>query len=305
VPPTTRFRLPACIAVLGFAVLGLTACGSTPSPGHRLEVVAAENFWGSIATQLAGDRADVRSIVTNPDTDPHSYDPTAADARAIAGSQVAIVNGIGYDGWASHLLAANPDPRRVVLTVGDLLGLQNGDNPHQWYSPSAVRTVVAAIAAAYSKADPADARYFATRRRLFLTRSLSSYDMLLKQIRRQYAGTPVGYSESIFQPLGTYLGLRLLTPYSFAKAVAEGGDVSAQDTRTVERQLSRRLVRVWVFNSQNVSPEIDHLNAIARAEHIPIATVTETLSPANVDFEQWQVAELQQLRAALAEGAGR
>jgi zinc/manganese transport system substrate-binding protein len=299
-PSVARLVLVAC-----FALLGLTACGSTPSPGRRLAVVAAENFWGSIATQLAGDRADVHSIVTNPDTDPHSYDPTAADARAMAGSQVAIVNGIGYDDWASHLLAANPDSSRVVLTVGDLLGLENGDNPHQWYSPPAVSKVVAAITAAYTKADPRDAAYFAARKRHFLIRSLDSYDALLAEIRRLYAGTPVGYSESIFQPLGSYLGLRLLTPYSFARAVAEGSDVSAQDTRTVERQLSRRQVEVWVFNSQNVTPEIDHLNAIARAEHIPIATVTETLSPANLDFEQWQVAQLERLRAALAESAGK
>ncbi len=297
--PTTRVLLVACIALFG-----LTACGSTPSHGHRLDVVAAENFWGSIAAQLAGDRADVHSIITNPDTDPHSYDPTAADARAMAGSQVAIVNGIGYDSWASHLLAANPDKSRVVLTVGDVLGLENGDNPHQWYSPPAVRRVVSAISEAYAKADPADASYFAARNQVFRERSLATYDALLAQIRRRYAGTPVGYSESIFQPLGSYLGLRLLTPYSFAKAVAEGSDVSAEDTRTVERQLSARQVKVWVFNNQNVTPEIDHLNAIARAEHIPIATVTETLSPANLDFEQWQAAELEQLRAALALATG-
>jgi zinc/manganese transport system substrate-binding protein len=49
----------------------------------------------------------------------------------------------------------------------------------------------------------------------------------------RYAGTPVGYSESIFQPLGEYLGLKLLTPYSFAKAIAEGTDVNAQDKQTV------------------------------------------------------------------------
>ena len=243
--PTSRVLLVASIALLG-----LTACGSTPSHGHRLEVVAAENFWGSIAAQLAGDRAEVQSIITDPDTDPHSYDPTAADARTMAASQVAIVNGIGYDSWASHLLAANPDKSRVVLMVGDLLGLENGDNPHQWYSPPAVRRVVGAISEAYATADPADASYFAARRRLFLTRSLASYHALLAQIRRRHAGGPVGYSESIFQPLGSYLGLRLLTPYSFAKAVAEGSDVSAEDTRTVERQLSARQVKVWVFNAR-------------------------------------------------------
>ena len=296
---------PAVLAALCVAVFALAGCGSTPSRGNRLDVVAAENFWGSIAAQLGGDRAQVTSIVTNPDTDPHSYDPTASDARAMASSRVAIVNGIGYDGWASHLLAANPDSSRVVLTVGDVLGLKDGDNPHQWYSPPAVRRVAAAIAAAYTTADPADGAYFAARKRRFETVSLARYDALLARIRRSYGGTPVGYSESIFQPLGTYLGLRLLTPYSFAKAVAEGGDVSVEDIRTVESQLRNRLVKVWVFNSQNVTPEIDQLNSIARSEHIPIATVTETLSPAGLDFEQWQVAELEQLRAALARGTGR
>ena len=50
---------------------------------------------------------------------------------------MAIVNGIGYDTWASKLLAANPSSGRVVLDVGGLLGLKEGDNPHQWYSPPA------------------------------------------------------------------------------------------------------------------------------------------------------------------------
>ena len=82
----------------------------------------------------------VQSIIANPNTDPHSYEPTAADGVAIARSQMAIVNGIGYDAWASKLLDANPSSSRVVLNVGDLLGLKQGDNPHQWYSPSSVRT---------------------------------------------------------------------------------------------------------------------------------------------------------------------
>ena len=269
---------------------------------------AAENFWGSIAAQLAlaGDRADVRSIVTNPDTDPHSYDPTAADARAIAASQVAIVNGIGYDGWALHLLAANPDrtpgrahgrrparPRErrqsapVVLAArrsqgrgGDLGGLREGRSGRRPVFRHAEAPLPHALALLVRHAAEADSAAV-----------------------RRHAGGLLG--EHLRAARHVSRACDSWTPYSFAKTVAEGGDVSAQDTRTVERQLSRRLVRVWVFNSQNVSPEIDHLNAIARAEHIPIATVTETLSPANVDFEQWQVAELQQLRAALAEGAGR
>ena len=79
------------------------------------------------------------SIIVNPDTDPHSYEPTPSDARTMAGAKIAIVNGIGYDKWASQLLAANPVSGRTVLDVGDVLGLKEGDNPHQWYSPPRCR----------------------------------------------------------------------------------------------------------------------------------------------------------------------
>ena len=89
-------------------------------------MVAAENFWGSIAQQLAGSKVAVTSIIVNPDTDPHDYQPTASDARTMAGAKLAIVNGIGYDNWASQLLAANPVSGRTVLDVGNLLGTEGG-----------------------------------------------------------------------------------------------------------------------------------------------------------------------------------
>jgi zinc/manganese transport system substrate-binding protein len=288
----------------------VTGCGSGggtggASGGDRLQVVAAENFWGSIAAQLGGARVQVRSIISNPDTDPHSYEPSAQDARTMAGAQLAIVNGIGYDEWASHLLAADSASGRELLDVGSLLGLKGGENPHQWYSPTHVRTVIAAIVADYDRLAPADAGYFAQRRRTFETTGLQRYHALIAQIRARYAGVPVGYSESIFQPLGEALGLKLLTPYSFAKAIAEGAEVSAQDKQTVDRQASSREIAVWVFNSQNVTPDVQRVNDLARAARIPIATVTETLSPASDSFEQWQDAELEGLERALHEATGR
>ncbi len=270
-----------------------------------LQVVAAEDFWGSIASQLGGDRVTVDSIIVNPNTDPHDYEATAGDARTVAGGRLVIVNGIGYDNWASQLLAANPVSGRAVLDVGTLLGLSEGDNPHQWYNPSSVHEVIDAIVADYDQLDPAGRAYYAAQKRRFETVSLARYDALRAEIRKRYAGVPVGYSESIFQPLGQSLGLRLLTPSSFAKAVAEGTDVSANDVETVDRQARDHLIKVWVFNSQNVTPEVQRVNSIARAAHIPIATITETLSPATLDFEQWQVAELEGLLAALHRATGR
>ncbi len=273
--------------------------------GGRLQVVAAENFWGSIAAQLGGNRTQVSSIIVNPSTDPHSYEPSAKDAREMAGAKLAIVNGIGYDNWAPKLLAASPLAGRTVLNVGDLLGLKEGDNPHQWYSPASVQRVIAQIVADYDRLDPAGAAYYAQREWTFETVDLANYDRLRKEIRERYAGTSVGYSESIFRPLGEDLHLRLLTPYSFAKAVAEGTDVTAEDKQAVDRQAEDRQIKVWVFNSQNVTPDVQRVNELAKAAGIPIAKVTETLDPAGNTFEQWQVAELEGLMRALEEATGR
>jgi zinc/manganese transport system substrate-binding protein len=297
--------LAASLAVGAMLLAGCGSQGSASSGSGKLRVVAAENFWGSIAAQLGGDRAAVQSIIVNPSTDPHSYEPTAGDARTMAGAQLAIVSGIGYDEWASRLLAANPSSGRAVLDVGSLLGLKQGDNPHQWYSPDHVHAVIDQIVADYDKLRPADASYFARQKQTFETSDLARYDALIQRIRARYGGVPVGYSESIFQPLGEALGLKLLTPYSFAKAVAEGTEVTAQDKQTVDSQAQLRQIKVWVFNSQNVTPGVQRVNQLARAAHIPIATVTETLSPASASFEQWQVAELEGLEQALHTATGR
>ena len=278
----------------------LTSSGGSAGRGKgKFEVVAAENFWGSIAAQLAGDRASVTSIIVNPSVDPHSYEPTAQDARTLAGANMVIVNGLGYDGWASKLLEASRLSGRVVLNVGGLLALKEGDNPHRWYFPSNVHAVVNGIVAEYDKLDPTDSAYFSKQKQIFETQGLARYDRLRREIRASYSGVPVGYSESIFQGLGEDLGLKLLTPYSFAKAITEGADVTAHDKQAVDSQARQLQIRVWIFNSQNVTPDVQRVSQIATEQHIPIATVTETLSPASASFQQWQVSQLEGLARAL------
>jgi zinc/manganese transport system substrate-binding protein len=298
---------PVLLTAALCGALLLLGCGSGgfAGSGGRLRVVAAENFWGSIAAQLGGTKVDVQSIIVNPDSDPHGYEPTATDARAMAAAQMAIVNGVGYDEWATHLLDANPSDGRVVLDVGSSLGLRRGDNPHRWYSPADVQAVVNWIVAGYDKLRPSDKRYFAHRKDVFERAGLASYHVLIGQIRSRYAGVAVGYSESVFQPLSEALGLTAITPYGFAKAIAEGTEVSARDRQTVDRQASSRQMKVWVFNSQNLTPEVQHVNELARAAGIPLVAVTETLSPASAGFEQWQAAQLMRLREALHRATGR
>jgi zinc/manganese transport system substrate-binding protein len=271
----------------------------------HLQVVAAENFWGSIAAQLGGDRVHVTSVIANPATDPHDYEPTPVDARTLAGAKLVIVNGIGYDPWAPKLLAANPVSGRAVVTVGDLVGLKPGDNPHQWYSPATVQRAIAAISAQYAKLDPKDAAYFTREKAAFETKGLAAYKAEIATIRKRYGGVPVGASESIFAPLAQALGLELVTPASFLKAISEGTDPTAKDKTTVDNQIAKKQIKVWVYNSQNSTPDIQRLTSAARAKHIPVTTITETLTPATASFEAWQVAQLRALQAALASATRR
>ena len=144
-----------------------------------MQVVAAENFWGSIASQLGGTRAHVTSIISNPNTDPHDYEPTVQDARTISTADLVIYNGVGYDPWAQRMLAASPDPGRVAFDVGEIVGVPAGGNPHLWYSPADVHKVIGQMTADYKKLDPAHAAYFDQQRQTFETVSLARYNDLI------------------------------------------------------------------------------------------------------------------------------
>ncbi|QMU79750.1 zinc ABC transporter solute-binding protein [Streptacidiphilus sp. PB12-B1b] len=312
---TARVRT-ALAGAAGVAALGLVAGCATVGPagaasgdaaggGGVVRVVAAENFWGSIAAQLGGAHARVTSIISNPDTDPHAYEPTTADARTLTTAQLAIVNGVGYDGWADKLLATNADSGRTELNVGDLVGVRPGGNPHRWYSPDDVRQVIARITADYKRIDPADASYFDQRRSVFETQTLAPYNQAVAGIRAAYAGTPIGASESIVTPLAEGLGLKLITPETFLDAMSEGSDPTAADKTLIDRQIREKQIKIYVYNTQNSTPDVIAQVDLARQEGIPVATVTETLSPARDTFEQWQVTELQGIAAALKAAGAR
>ena len=280
--------------------------GAAAPATTKITVVAAENFWGSIALQLGGTHVAETSIIANPDTDPHSYEATPNDAKLIAGARLFIQNGIGYDtSWAPKLLSANPASGRDVLTVGEVVGLKDGDNPHQWYSHDSVSKVIDAITAEYQKLDPADAAYFDAQKQTFETATLATYNQLEADIKATYAGTPIGASESIVSPLADALGLKMLTPSSFLKDISEGDDPSVADKTTIDGQIKGRQIKVYVYNSQNSTPDIAAQVSEAKAAGIPVAAVTETLAPASAGFQGWMVGELQGLKAALAQATGR
>jgi zinc/manganese transport system substrate-binding protein len=307
-----RWRLPAGLAAVVVLAGCATASPAAQSPAStgqgssvKLVVVAAENFWGSLASQLGGDHAEVTSVINNPDADPHDYEPTPADGRTIASAQYVIINGIGYDPWAPKLVAANPGTNRTVLTIGDLVGVKEGGNPHRWYSPDDVHKVIGQITADYQKLDPADAAYFDQQRKNFEEKTLGRYNSLISEIKSKYAGTPIGASESIVTPLAEGLGLKMLTPESFLDAISEGGDPTAQDKATIDAQIKGKQIKVYVYNSQNSTPDVQAQVDAAKAAGIEVATVTETPNPPNASFQDWQATQLEALEQALAKATGK
>ena len=106
----------AAVIVVG-AVTYLAVTGSAPVNGKTagvIDVVAAENFWGSLVTQLGGSHVSVTSIVSDPNADPHEYEANASDARAVANAQFVIENGEGYDDWCSQLVASAATSGQMV-----------------------------------------------------------------------------------------------------------------------------------------------------------------------------------------------
>jgi zinc/manganese transport system substrate-binding protein len=297
----------ASLLALSTLLLILTGCGIPTANGAsdgKIQIVAAENVWGSIAAQIGGVHAKVNSIIVNPNTDPHDYEATPADARAIASAGYVIFNGVGYDPWVRQQLDANPVSGRRELDVGKFLGKQGGDNPHFWYNPDYVTRIADQITSDLKRLDAADASYFDQQNQQFLTTGLQSYHDLITMIKQKYQGTPVGATESLFMYLASALGLNLISPPGFMKAISEGIEPTAADKVTFDQQITQKQIKVLVYNKQNATPDTEALKAKAQQTGIPIVAMTETLDPGSASFQGWQSAQLQALEQALAQATG-
>ncbi len=300
---------PGARAVIGIALVGagitVAACGSAqarPPAGARvvLNVVAAENTWGSLAGQLGGRQVHVLSLLRDPNADPHQFEGDAADARALARANLVVVNGAGYDGWATKMLAAGPSPGRRVLSVARLVGTRPGENPHLWYDPVVVTRAANALTAEYETLEPAERAYFAARHRMVMERLAGLFGEMAS-IRAHHRGAKVAATESIFVYLARYLRLDLVTPPAFMDAISAGTDPPAQALAEFSRQIAHHAFGVLVYNVQTVTPLTSGLVSEARSQGISVVPVSETIIPRQASYEAWMGRQIRQLAAALAE----
>ena len=263
----------------------------------KIEVVAAENFYGNVAQQIGGDRVSVVSILNNPDQDPHLFEVSPAVIRKVAAAQVVLYNGAGYDPWVEQVLSATAKPGRVAIVAADLMQRKSGDNPHLWYDPATMPAVARALATALAAANPAHKDDYAARLATFLA-SLAPLDAKIAAVRDKYAGTAVTATEPVFGNMAQALKLTMANE-RFQLAIMNDTEPSARDIAAFERDLKDRKVRVLFYNKQAPTKLVQHLIELARAAKIPVVGITET-APAGSSYQDWMLMQLDETQRALA-----
>ena len=297
---SSRAHTTALVAgVITVASLGLAGCaGASTSAPDVVHVVAAENFWGNITSQIGRRDVAVTSLITNPNADPHLFETDAADVATLAQAQVVIENGAGYDTWMGSLLGADGGSPRIVNAATVLHITGSDPNPHLWYAIPRVPTVAAAIAGALEKAAPADGAAFKANLATF-DASLAPLNSTLATIKAHFHNVPVAYTERVPGYALAAAGLDVKTPPGFARAIEDGTDPGPADTLAMQKLLTDHDINVLLYNVQTVTPVTTQIRALARSHDIPVVGVSETMPAGAASYQQWQESQLTNLLHAL------
>jgi zinc/manganese transport system substrate-binding protein len=283
-----------------FLLAGALLALSAPAWADPVKIVAAENFYGDIASQIGGANVAATSILSNPDADPHLFEASASTARALAEAKIVIVNGVDYDPWMEKLLSASKSPLRREILVAALAHKKTGDNPHLWYDPATVKAFGDSLSVALAVVDPAHRGDYQKAGAAFAA-SLEPLEAKIAEMGRKYAGQPVAASEPVFGYMAERIGLKMQDE-KFALAVMNNTEPSASDVARFEDDLKGHKVKAMLYNSQASEPAVQRLVQMARDEKIPVVGISET-EPAGANYQQWMISQLDALDKALAGAA--
>ena len=281
------------LTTLMSAAMALSVARADP-----IKIVAAEKVYGDLAQQIGGSNVAVTSVLTNPNQDPHDFEPSASTARRIADAKLVVYNGADYDPWMTKLLSASRAPSRKVIEVARLVNKRAGDNPHVWYDPKAISALTKVLADTLSTLDPVHRTEYAERHAAF-ERSMRPLVDRIAELRKGYASSAVTATEPVFGYMADALGLKMLNG-RFQLAVMNGTEPSAKDIAGFEKHLRTRTVKVLFYNSQTSSALAERMRTIAANADVPVVGVTET-QPEGMTYQQWMLSQLDALGRALGE----
>jgi zinc/manganese transport system substrate-binding protein len=295
------------------AVLLASACSSSSSSPSaaggsstaaaasvtKITAIGAENEYADVISQVGGKYVQASSIMSNPNTDPHTFEASPAVAREITAAKLIVQNGVGYDDWATTIENADPSDGRQVINVQQLLGLPDSTpNPHLWYNPATMPKVAGAIAADLGQIDPAHAAYFKANAASF-TASLSAWTGAIAAFKSAHPDTPVATTEPVADYMLQAAGTDNLTPFTFQADIMNGTDPSPQDTALQNSLFTQHKVKVFLYNQQVTDSLTESFIKLANENGIPVVGVYETMPTPGYTYQTWMEAEVNALNKAV------
>jgi zinc/manganese transport system substrate-binding protein len=293
--------LPLSVSLLASGCSPAAGVGSSGTSGAAIVAVGAENEYADVIGQVGGKYVRVSAIMSNPGTDPHTFEASASVAREISAARLVVQNGAGYDTFMTTLENADTSPGRKVIDVQKLLGLPGSTpNPHLWYRPATMPAVADAVAGGLAALDPAHAWYYRASAARFIS-SLSAWNQAIAAFRAQHPHTPVATTEPVADYLLQAAGADNLTPWAFQADVMNGTDPSAQDAAVEKSLFTQHKVKVLLYNRQVTDTLTQSLIALAHANNIPIVGVYETMPTPGYHYQSWMLAEVHALKMAVTD----
>jgi zinc/manganese transport system substrate-binding protein len=298
------YRVLAAVSAVGVALLASacsSALGSTHAAAGVIVAVGAENEYANVISQVGGKYVQASAIMSNPNTDPHTFEASASVARTVSEAQLVVQNGVGYDTFMNTIENAAPNSARKVIVVQDLLGLPDSTpNPHLWYKPSTMPAVANAIASDLAALQPAHASYFKANAAAFIS-SLAAWNEAIANFKASYANTPVATTEPVADYMLQAVGADNLTPFAFQADIMNGTDPSAQDVALERSLFTQHKVKVFLYNQQVTDTLTESLITLAHQNGIPVVGVYETMPVPGYDYQSWMVTEVQDLQKAVVD----
>lgn len=299
----------AAVSIALVGALAIAGCSSTTTSGDSSAVSAPScpttaipitvsiNQWGNIVEQLAGQCGTVSTVVTAASGDPHDYAPTSGDIAQFTKAKLVVVNGMGYDEWATKAVQANNSGVDVV-NAATVNNVASGANPHLWYAPEYVTATANAVTAELKAQVPEASSYFDQQQADFQT-AMEPYFAEISTIKAGATGKTYGATESVFDYMAQAVALTDLTPQGYQNAITNESDPAPGDINAFDKDLTSKKMNVLIFNTQTDESIRQALVWISKSSGVPVVDVTETMPADATSFQEWQIAQLQSLSQAL------
>jgi zinc/manganese transport system substrate-binding protein len=293
--------------LLSAALPVLMVLSAVPASAETLKVVASFTVLADVVRQIGGDHVKVTSLV-GPNGDPHEFEPSPADAKALNAAKVTFVSGEGLEGWMDRLITASGYKGKPI-TVSEGINTRTMEedgktvtDPHVWNSPVNVKIWVANIEKALSAADPADAAAFKANAEKY-TKKLDELDAYAHSKFDKIADNSrkVLTSHDAFGYFGREYNVSFLAPLGLSTE----SEASAADVAKLIEQIKQERVKTYFFENSNDPRLVKQVATATGAKpggELYVESLSDTKGPAPT-YEKMFRYNVDQLSAAMAKSS--